>query len=430
MKILPKTLGTRPRLAVEIRWGGVVAARAEAESAASDGLVAAVSRAELGPEAIEPGLKPGNFRTRAAVIAAVRKTLEAVHEKGMGRQVTLVVPDAAVRVLLLDFDTLPAKAAEALPVVRFRLKKLLPFDADDAQVSYQLMGGGKPTATPGGKALVRVVAVAIPRAVLEEYEAVVREAGFEPGAVLPSTLAALSGLEEAATAPALVVNAGPQSVTTAIVESGVLLLHRSVDMSGNVQVGILAEAALAQAGLEEPAQAISLPLVDREVSQQEWAMQEPAPQFGRDPYGLVESAGDSAPYANELASVIAAEAEAEARAEKSGLGRASANGTAVAPVYGQGQGQVGEVTQAVSVAAAYFEDTLQRSPATVLSAGSTGAEALGAMLARAGFGVVSDGGSGAVRVTEIVGPEALVAQAASARVPRSWLAGVRGALRS
>ncbi len=145
MKILPKTIlpkafGTRPRLAVEIRWGGVVAARAEAEASAT-GLVAAVSRAELGPEAIEPGLKPGNFRTRAAVVAAVRKTLEAVHEKGTGREVTLVVPDAAVRVSLLDFDTLPAKAAEALPVVRFRLKKLLPFDADEAQVSYQVMGG-------------------------------------------------------------------------------------------------------------------------------------------------------------------------------------------------------------------------------------------------------------------------------------------------
>jgi type IV pilus assembly protein PilM len=442
MKILPKTIlpkafGTRPRLAVEIRWGGVVAARAEAESAAATGLVAAVSRAELGPEAIEPGLKPGNFRTRAAVIAAVRKTLEAVHEKGMGREVTVVIPDAVVRVSLLDFDTLPAKVAEALPVVRFRLKKLLPFDADDAQVSYQLMGG-KTVSSPGGKPLVRVVAVAIPRAVLEEYEAVVREAGFEPGAVLPSTLAALAGLDDTAIAPALVVNAGPQSVTTAIVENGVLLLHRSVDMSGNVQVGILAEAAAAQAGLEDSAQPIALPLVDRETSMQEWAMQQPAPQYGRDPYGLAETAPDSAPYSNELASVIAAEAEAEARAEKNALGRPSLTGingaaaSLAAPVYGggpgRGHGPVAEVTQAVSVAAAYFEDTLQRSPTTVLSAGSTGAEALGTMLVQAGVGVVT--GGGAVHVAEIVGSEALVAQAASARVPRSWLAGVRGALRS
>jgi len=372
------------------------------------GLVAAVSRAELGAEALEPGLKPGNLRTRAAVVAAVRKTLEAVYEKGMGREVTLVVPDAVVRVLLLDFDTLPAKAAEALPVVRFRLKKLLPFDVDEAQVSYQIMPGAR---AAGERGLLRVVAVAIPRAVLEEYEAVVREAGFEPGAVLPSTLAALAGLEQAASDAALVVNAGPQSVTTAIVQRGLLLLHRSVDMSGNVQVGILAEAA--QAGVEALPEHGVLPLVDREASQQEWAMQQPAPQFGRDPYReTADEAAAGAASARSLGGVAMEVASA--------AGLASAHG------------QVGEVTQAVSVAAAYFEDTLQQSPNTVLSAGSTGAEALGAMLAQAGFGVVMDagGGAGAVRVEEIVAPEALVGQAASARVPRSWLAGVRGALRS
>ena len=77
----------------------------------------------------------------AALVAAVRKALEQVSLRG--REVTLVVPDAAVRVLLLDFDALPAKPAEALPVVRFRLKKLLPFDADDAAVSYQVMASSK-----------------------------------------------------------------------------------------------------------------------------------------------------------------------------------------------------------------------------------------------------------------------------------------------
>ena len=77
--------------------------------------------------------------------AAVRRALDDVAGSGRERlrDVTLVVPDAAVRVLLLDFDQLPAKAAEALPVVRFRLKKLLPFDADEAMVSYQVMSSEK-----------------------------------------------------------------------------------------------------------------------------------------------------------------------------------------------------------------------------------------------------------------------------------------------
>ena len=127
------------------------------------------------------------------------------------RDVTVVVPDSAVRVLFVDFDQLPSKAAEALPVVRFRLKKLLPFDADDAMVSYQVMSNEKDA--------VKLLAVAMPKAVLDEYEAVVLAAGYLPGAVLPSTLAALAGLEEVE-APVLMVNAGLGAVTTAIVQGG------------------------------------------------------------------------------------------------------------------------------------------------------------------------------------------------------------------
>src|SRR6202042_970851 len=106
------------------------------------------------------------------------------------RDVTVVVPDSAARVLFVDFDQLPAKAAEALPVVRFRLKKLLPFDADDAMVSYQVMSSDKNS--------IKLLAVAMPKAVLEENESLVLSAGYLPGAVLPRTLAALAGIDEPA----------------------------------------------------------------------------------------------------------------------------------------------------------------------------------------------------------------------------------------
>jgi type IV pilus assembly protein PilM len=407
MEILPKSLGTRPRLAVEVRWGGVVAARAEDASA---GTISHASWIELHEGAIEPGLKAGNFKEPGLVTAAVRRTLEAVTEKGLGREVTLIVPDATVRVLLLDFDTLPAKAAEALPVVRFRLKKLLPFDADDAAVSYQIMSGTRNVAKGG----LRVVAVAIPREVLDEYEAVVRDAGFEPGAVLPSTLASIAGLDQENGAT-LIVNAGPQAVTTAIVDAGVLLLHRSVDMSGNVQVGILAEATVIMPDAEEGTSRIPLlPLIDVDSSQQEWAMQEPVDPFGRD---LL--AGD--PMTDPIAAAIQAEVMAEVTA--SGQHRAA---TQAVP------GHVREVTQAVSVATAYFEDTLAATPETVLSAGSTSAESLAEMLEEAGVDEFADDRNGdrGMKVREMVDSGMLVAQAVSAQVPRGWLSGVRGALRS
>src|SRR5437763_1368476 len=148
MEILPKTLGTRPRLAVEVRAEGVVAARAEDANA----LLTAVTRANLAEGAVAPGLKVGNIVNRTAVTAA------------------------------------------------------------------------------------------------------------------------LGGVDEAE-APVLVVNAGVGTVTTAIVQAGVLTLHRSVDMSaGDMSVGGNVPLTVTSV----------LPVVSRESTAQEWARQEPLGPGGWD----------------------------------------------------------------------------------------------------------------------------------------------------
>ncbi len=177
----------------------------------------------LAEGAVAPGLKAGNIVDRAAVVAAVRKALDGVAGTGRerSRDVTLVVPDAAVRVLLLDFDQLPAKAAEALPVVRFRLKKLLPFDADDAMVSYQVMSSVKGT--------VQVLAVAMPKECWRSMRAWCWRRGICRARCCRVRWRRWLGWMRRET-PALVVNAGLGWVTTAIVQGGMLLLHRSVDM--------------------------------------------------------------------------------------------------------------------------------------------------------------------------------------------------------
>ena len=97
-----------------------------------------------------------------------------------------IVPDAAVRVMLVEFDTLPSDHEEALGVVRFRLKKSLPFDVDKAKVSYHAQKV---------KDEVKVVAAVAMAGVLEDYENAFREAGFNPGVVLPSTLAAIGAAD-------------------------------------------------------------------------------------------------------------------------------------------------------------------------------------------------------------------------------------------
>jgi type IV pilus assembly protein PilM len=354
-------------LACEISPQGVVAAR----SADASAPLGAVARVDLAEGAVAPGLRPGNIVDRVAVAAAVRRTLEQLDAKPNSRDadITLIIPDSAVRVLLLDFDSLPSRLSDALPIVRFRLKKLLPFEADDAMLSYQVMSSGKSG--------VRVLAVAIPRDVLSEYETAVREAGFEPGSVLPSTLAALAAVDNEGAS--LLVNANLLGVTTAIVRSGILLLHRSLDLQVH-------EPHTVAPGSTAP---VDLPLVDPHHSAAEWAAQQPLPEHPLAPSNAYNAAAATLP--DDMQPVA--------------LSR--------------------EIAEAVSVAAAYFEDTLAASPSQVLSAGPLGAERLRRILAEQGVGA-QDG----LTVRELVESSALLSDAATSAVPRAWLSSVTGALRA
>jgi type IV pilus assembly protein PilM len=237
----------RPRLACEITLEGVVAARQEGalESAAI------TSFAPLLQGSVTPSLSAANFPQPARVVAALKQALDQVVERD--RKVTLVVPDGAVRVLLLDFDSLPEKMVEALPILRFRLRKLVPFEVDDAAISYQVM-----TREQGQ---VRALVVVTPRAVLAEYEGVVREAGYDPGAVLPSTLCAIAAIP--GETDALVVNRSSASITTAIARPHEVLLHRTLELasgeandSADIQQAVSVAIAYFEDSLSEPLESL------------------------------------------------------------------------------------------------------------------------------------------------------------------------------
>jgi len=209
----------RPQLACEIAADRVIAARA----ADSRQVLELCSTSELAPGCVVPDLTEGNLRQPDAVVNALREVLGNVGARS--RDVTAVLPDAAVRVALLDFETLPAKPEEAEGVVRFRLRKSLPFDVDKAKVSYQAQ-------TSNGT--VRVVAAVALNSVVQEYEAVIREAGFSPGVVLPSMLAAVSG------APAergtLVVKVDARTTSIALLDQQQLLLFRTLENTRGVTI--------------------------------------------------------------------------------------------------------------------------------------------------------------------------------------------------
>jgi len=209
----------KPKIACEIAADRVIAARVSDSRQVLD----LCSTSELAPGCVVPDLTEENLRQRDAVVSALREVLGNVGSRS--RDVTAVLPDAAVRVALLDFEALPLKREEAEGVVRFRLRKSLPFDVDKAKVSYQAQSVN---------GTVRVVAAVALNSVIEEYEAVIREAGFNPGIVLPSMLAALLG------APAdrgtLVVKVDARTTSIALLDQQQLLLFRTLENARGVTI--------------------------------------------------------------------------------------------------------------------------------------------------------------------------------------------------
>ncbi len=208
----------RPVLACEIAADRVLAGRA-----ADRGRMVETSAArELAPGSVVPDLTEANLRDGAALRQAIESALGSVGAKS--RDVIAILPDTAVRVVLLDFETLPAKPEEAEAVVRFRLKKSLPFDLNEARVSYHAQTG-KGT---------QVVAAVVLKTVLEEYESAFRDAGYSPGVVMPSMLAALGAAD--AERPTLVVKVDARTIGIAILDQEHLLLIRTLENTRGVTI--------------------------------------------------------------------------------------------------------------------------------------------------------------------------------------------------
>lgn len=205
-----------PSVACEISQGQVAAVRSSRAGSGVEGF----SVEDLPEGAVAPSPVELNVANAEAVRDVIRRTLERV---GGGLDVALLLPDQVVRVFLLHFDTLPRKADEAVPLLRWRLKKSVPFDVEDTVVSYYL----QPTRREG----VDVLAAVARQRIVRQYEELVEAAGFQPGVVLSSTLATLPLFEEGHTT--LLARMTGLALTTIIARGDGLCVYRCTDMAAH-----------------------------------------------------------------------------------------------------------------------------------------------------------------------------------------------------
>ncbi|MFZ0821387.1 MAG: pilus assembly protein PilM [Candidatus Acidiferrales bacterium] len=172
---------------------------------------------------LPPGaIKPSAVESNVINVDAVRSAMDTVLKKlGVRNQtIALLVPDAVIRVFVLHFDTFPRSAAEANPMLRWRLKKSVPFEAEETLISYMRQA-------PRDEGVDIITALARLR-IIKEYESLAEASGVQPGVVMSSTLATLPLLDDAR--PVMLARVSGATLTTGIAREGILAGYRCTEL--------------------------------------------------------------------------------------------------------------------------------------------------------------------------------------------------------
>src|SRR6266705_455077 len=202
-----------PPVAMEIASDRVAVAR-WGRSGALDAFAVEV----LPPGTVIPSAVETNLVNSAEAKNAVAKACDRLRTGP--EEAALILPDPVIRVFIQHFEDFPRSSEEAIPLLRWKLKKSVPFEADETVISYF-----RQAAREAG---VDIVTALARLRIIREYESLAEGAELQPGVILSSSLAALSLLD--GSRPVLFARISGSALTTAIVCSGLLCGYRCTEL--------------------------------------------------------------------------------------------------------------------------------------------------------------------------------------------------------
>jgi type IV pilus assembly protein PilM len=164
-------LGGGLGIGVDIKSSGIrgAAVRLSGQSRLAQRLV----HVGLGAGVLAESFTEPNVSDMAAFVTALSE-LAGRLGPGAGK-LSVALPDHAARVVMVDFDVLPDKRDETEKVLRWRLKKLLPYDVEKAELRYQYLGASG----EAGAVRHRFLTTLITEDILRQYESAFRAAGLK-----------------------------------------------------------------------------------------------------------------------------------------------------------------------------------------------------------------------------------------------------------
>jgi len=229
-----------PATVIEIEPGFVAGARFDRAGRRAKNVRRMAVR-EFAPAAVQISFNRPNVGDSEEVAKAVEAVQAAVGNSGGGAG--LLVPDGAVRTMILGFEKLPDNREEADTLVRWRLRDRVPPPLEEIRVSYQEMGRG-----PEG---VELLVVAARSSVLADYVGTLGSKSSPPALVLPSTVALLPLIASDGEGSDLLVHIATGWVTMVALAEERVILWRSRPAQDDLLTDLSSEARRAAASVRD-----------------------------------------------------------------------------------------------------------------------------------------------------------------------------------
>ena len=206
-----------PLVAVEVHGSSVGVVRARKDGGRLT--LAAATTVDLGSDTLQLSMTQPNVLDAQRLQLALRGALERAGILG-GARVALVLPDALARVTVLSAaDVAVRRRKELDEVLRFKLRKAVPFEIREARLAH--------TAT-GSRAEDRMVVAAAFSPVVAAYEDACVAVGLEPGIVELAGLVLARSAFGADPGDRLLVNWDEGYLSVLILRDGWPLLARTL----------------------------------------------------------------------------------------------------------------------------------------------------------------------------------------------------------
>ena len=221
---------TRPTVAIEIASRRVTVA--SVSGVPGRAVIGAFASEELPAGVLTPALTERNIAGGDEVRAALRRALDRAGLKSV-RRAALVVPDSLARVSFVELAEVPSRAGDLDRLLRWQLRKSLPFPVADARLSHFVAH-----AEPGRTTLAVVLAR---QEVVAEYEAVAAALDIHVGLVdLASFNVASAILSTGVPAgDSLLVCLAPDATTLLVLRRDHLMFYRHRAAAGDESIGAL-----------------------------------------------------------------------------------------------------------------------------------------------------------------------------------------------